>query len=316
MALIDPVRAPVTGRGRIIYHVENIIRVACEATAAAMVCVEILLLLTSIIGRALGVALVWTDEIEAVAFMWLAMLGAVIALQRGRHMRMTALVNRLSVRGQRLAATIALGTCALFVLLLLPDAISYAQGQAFISSPALGIPDSWRAGALPVGFGLMSVLCITQLLTHRLRDVALVLAGLALIGALLWLATPLLQTIGNWNLVIFFVVLVAAGVLAGIPIGFVFGIATYSYLACAGGIPLSVMVGRLDDGMNSMILVAVPLFVFLGMLIEMTGMAAAMVDFLASLVGHVRGGLCYVLLGAMYLVSGISGAKAADMAAV
>ncbi|MDB5758037.1 MAG: C4-dicarboxylate transport system permease DctM subunit, partial [Burkholderia sp.] len=38
--------------------------------------------------------------------------------------------------------------------------------------------------------------------------------------------------------------------------------------------------------------------------------------FLASLIGHVRGGLSYVLIGAMYLVSGISGSKAADMAAV
>jgi tripartite ATP-independent transporter DctM subunit len=45
-------------------------------------------------------------------------------------------------------------------------------------------------------------------------------------------------------------------------------------------------------------------------------MARAMVAFLASLLGHVRGGLSYVLLGAMYLVSGISGSKAADMAAV
>jgi tripartite ATP-independent transporter DctM subunit len=48
----------------------------------------------------------------------------------------------------------------------------------------------------------------------------------------------------------------------------------------------------------------------------MTGMARAMVAFLASLLGHVRGGLHYVLVGAMYLVSGISGSKAADMAAV
>ena len=48
----------------------------------------------------------------------------------------------------------------------------------------------------------------------------------------------------------------------------------------------------------------------------MTGMARAMVNFLSSLLGHVKGGLSYVLLGAMYLVSGISGSKAADMAAV
>src|ERR1019366_4634794 len=59
-----------------------------------------------------------------------------------------------------------------------------------------------------------------------------------------------------------------------------------------------------------------PLFVFLGLLIETTGMARAMVAFLASLLGHIRGGLSHVLVGAMYLVSGISGSKAADMAAV
>jgi tripartite ATP-independent transporter DctM subunit len=64
------------------------------------------------------------------------------------------------------------------------------------------------------------------------------------------------------------------------------------------------------------VLLAVPLFVALGLLIEMTGLARALVGFMASLVGHLRGGLAYVLLGAMYLVSGISGSKAADMAAV
>ena len=41
-----------------------------------------------------------------------------------------------------------------------------------------------------------------------------------------------------------------------------------------------------------------------------------MVRFLANLLGHMRGGLSFVLIGAMYLVSGISGSKAADMAAV
>src|SRR5260370_22291771 len=48
----------------------------------------------------------------------------------------------------------------------------------------------------------------------------------------------------------------------------------------------------------------------------MTGLARVLVDAIAALLGHVRGGLAYVLLGAMYLVSGISGSKAADMAAV
>jgi tripartite ATP-independent transporter DctM subunit len=80
--------------------------------------------------------------------------------------------------------------------------------------------------------------------------------------------------------------------------------------------PLEIVVSRMDEGMSQLLLLAVPMFIFLGLLIEMTGMARAMINFLASLLGHVRGGLSYVLIGAMYLISGISGSKAADMAAV
>jgi TRAP-type C4-dicarboxylate transport system permease large subunit len=105
-------------------------------------------------------------------------------------------------------------------------------------------------------------------------------------------------------------------VFVAVPIAFAFGLATVGYLTLTTGTPDVVVIGRMDEGMSHLILLAVPLFVFLGLLIEMTGMARAMVAFLASLLGHVRGGLHYVLVGAMYLVSGISGSKAADMAAV
>ena len=133
---------------------------------------------------------------------------------------------------------------------------------------------------------------------------------------LFWLAQPLLRPLGNLNLVIFFVGVAGFCVFAGVPIAFAFGLAIFGYLALTTRTPLSVLIGRMDEGMSHLILLSVPLFVFLGLLIEMTGMARAMVAFLASLLGHVRGGLHYVLVGAMYLVSGISGSKAADMAAV
>src|SRR5947199_1209504 len=131
-----------------------------------------------------------------------------------------------------------------------------------------------------------------------------------------WLLGPVFRLLGNINLIIFFVGVVAAPVFAGVPIAFAFGLAIFGYLALATHTPLSVLVGRMDEGMSHLILLAVPLFVFLGLLIEMTGMARALVGFLANLVGHVRGGLHFVLVGGMYLVSGISGSKAADMAAV
>ena len=137
----------------------------------------------------------------------------------------------------------------------------------------------------------------------------------ALIGVFV-LLHPTLLTLGKLNLVVFFLGVVTLCVFAGIPIAISFGLATLGYLAFATHVPVAVLVARMDTGMSHPVLLSVPLFVFLGLLIEMTGMAQVMVRFLANLLGHVRGGLSFVLIGAMYLVSGISGSKAADMAAV
>jgi tripartite ATP-independent transporter DctM subunit len=212
-----------------------------------------------------------------------------------------------------------IATCAAFafLLLIIVPGYEYAYEESFITTPALQIPNSWRAAALPVGTGLMMLFAVLRLM--RVGDVKLVLKAALTVGilvALFWLASPWLRPLGNLNLVIFFVGVVGVCVFAGVPIAFACGLAIFGYLALTTRTPLMVLVGRMDEGMSHLILLAVPLFVFLGFLIEMTGMARAMVAFLASLLGHVRGGLNYVLVGAMYLVSGISGSKAADMAAV
>jgi tripartite ATP-independent transporter DctM subunit len=287
------------------------------AFAAVAVLAEVAILLIGVICRfGLNHPLVWSDELASIVFLWLAMLGSVLALWTGEHMRLTTIAMRLPARSRAWAEVLATLTPLLLLALLISPALDYMDDQSFIETPALGWSDAVRAGAVPVGFALMMVISVLRLLQFRLRDVAGVVAVLALIAAALWLAMPVLGGLGNWNLVIFFVLLLACGVLIGVPIAFAFGIATVAYLLTTTSTPLQVLPGRMDEGMSSLILLAVPLFVMLGALIEMTEMAKAMVAFLAALVGHVRGGLQYVLLGAMLLVSGISGSKTADMAAV
>ncbi len=210
-------------------------------------------------------------------------------------------------------------TCAAlaFLLLVAWPAYEYAYEESFITTPALQIPNIWRAAALPVGIGLMALFAFLRLARAGDLRVALgAVLSVALLIGMFWLAQPWLRPLGNINLIIFFVGVAGFCVFTGVPIAFGFGLAIFGYLALTTRTPLMVLVGRMDEGMSHLILLSVPLFVFLGLLIEMTGMARAMVAFLASLLGHVRGGLHYVLVGAMYLVSGISGSKAADMAAV
>jgi tripartite ATP-independent transporter DctM subunit len=181
----------------------------------------------------------------------------------------------------------------------------------------LQISDVWRAAALPVGIVLMAAFALLRLAkVGTPRSLLVALGAVAALVVLFWVSAPVFHRLGNLNLLIFFVGVVAAAVFAGVPIAFAFGMAVLGYLSLTTQTPLLILIGRMDEGMSHLILLAVPLFVFLGLLIEMTGMARAMVDFLASLLGHVRGGLHYVLVAGMYLVSGISGSKAADMAAI
>lgn len=288
-----------------------------EAPAAVLVVAEVLVLLAGVISRfVFDSPIPWTDELASILFLWLANLGAAVALRRGTHMRTTALVSRWSERAQARAEVLAIALPCLWLLMLIVPMAEYAQDEWVVQTPALSWPNTVRAAAVPVGCAFMIGMCVLRLARRSLADVMAVSAAIAAMAVALWLGADWLQSIGNWNLVIFFAVLLGGGVLLGVPIAFCFGMATVAFLLTVTSTPLSVVAGRIDEGMSSLILLAVPLFILLGHLVEMTGMAKAMVDFLASLLGHVRGGLSYVLLGAMLLVSGISGAKTADMAAV
>lgn len=307
----------LSGRGSVA-KLERAVGAVVEIPAALLVVAEIVILFVGVVARyGLRSPLVWSDELASILFLWLAMLGSAIAFRRGEHMRMTALVARASV-SQR-AFLDLVGTCAAlgFLLLVAWPSYEYAYEESYITTPALQIANSFRAAALPIGIALMALFAALRLLREARPGLVLgAILTVALVMAGFWFAQPFLRQLGNLNLIIFFVGLVGACVFAGIPIAFAFGLSIFGYLLLTTHTPLMVLVGRMDEGMSHIILLSVPLFVFLGLLIEMTGMARAMVAFLASLLGHVRGGLHYVLLGAMYLVSGISGSKAADMAAV
>ena len=303
---------------RVALMLERLLGGGIEAIVALLITAEIGILLAGVVARYfLNTPLVWTDEAASLLFLWLASLGAVVALRRGEHMRMTALVAKASPERRAWFDTVAIAATLAFLLMVVWPAFEFAAGEVIVTTPSLEISNAWRASALPVGLALMAVMAAIRLLrVGDWRRVASALGTVALVSVVFYALGPVFKGLGNVNLVIFFVGLTAVTVLMGVPIAIAFGLATFGFLALTTSLPVEVMIGRMDEGMSHIILLAVPLFVFLGLLIEMTGMARAMVAFLASLLGHVKGGLSYVLLGAMYLVSGISGSKVADMAAV
>jgi tripartite ATP-independent transporter DctM subunit len=289
-----------------------------EVIAAALLAVMIGMILVNVASRyVLSMPIIWADEIASLSFLWLAMVGAALAIDRNDHLRLTIFLHLFPERLRAFVGTLALLLVAVFLVVMLRPAFEYAYEESYVTSPALGLPMTYRAAALPFGMLLMAILATVQAVRESTpRMLAAAAVTVAAITGGLFLLEPVFATFGNWNLPIFLGLFVALMLAIGVPIAFCFGLGTLAFLTFASTAPIFVMIGRMDEGMSSLILLSVPVFVLLGCILDVTGMGKAIVEFLASMLGHVRAGMSYVLLGSLFLVSGISGSKVSDMATV
>jgi tripartite ATP-independent transporter DctM subunit len=245
------------------------------------------------------------------------MLGAVLAMHRNEHLRLTMFVDKMSGTMRELFHAFTLVAISAFLIFLIGPAIEHIESEWIVNSPALEIPSGVRVSAIAAGLVLM----LMVIGAYALKTVSIKSLGVAVVGVGIFIAicsslTGQFSQLGLLNIGIFLCGLVAFCLVAGVPIAFCFGIGVMSYLAFTGNVPLVVIVGRIDEGMGNIVLVSVPIFVLLGCILDATGMGKAIVDLLSSLIGHVKAGMSYVLLASLFIVSGISGSKVSDMATV
>lgn len=113
------------------------------------------------------------------------------------------------------------------------------------------------------------------------------------------------------NVLIFGVFLLL--LLAGVPIAFCMGLTTLVYVVVTGA-PLTLLVHRLAFALDSFPVLAIPLFIFAGQLMNGVKITNHLYAFANALVGHMRGGLGHVnVLGSLFF-SGMSGSALADIA--
>jgi C4-dicarboxylate transporter, DctM subunit len=104
--------------------------------------------------------------------------------------------------------------------------------------------------------------------------------------------------------------------LINVPIGFGLSIAAIIFLLFKGTAPLSVVPLNLFSGASSFPLLAIPLFILAGGLMDTSGISLRLVNMANSLVGFIRGGLAMVTVVATMIQSEISGSSVADAAAI
>ena len=102
----------------------------------------------------------------------------------------------------------------------------------------------------------------------------------------------------------------------GLPLAFTLALTSLTYLLGIGGVGLIILPIKILGGVDSFVLLAIPLFILAGALMESGGISERIVDLAMAIVGKVRGGLAMVVVVAEILFSGISGSTAADVSAI
>ena len=119
------------------------------------------------------------------------------------------------------------------------------------------------------------------------------------------------------EIVVIFLGLLVALLLLGIPAGYSIGMVSIVAIVINWGLPslsFGLIAQMLVYGINSFTILAIPLFILTGALMNTGGISRRIFDFADSLVGHIRGGLAHVNVLASFIFSGMSGAAAADVA--
>ena len=104
--------------------------------------------------------------------------------------------------------------------------------------------------------------------------------------------------------------------LVGMPIAFAIGISSLLALLVDGNIPLTLLTQRMFFGLDSWLMMSIPLFILSGELMSAGGMSKRLVDFITELLGFIRGSLAMISVGSSILFASISGSAAAGTAAV
>ena len=287
-----------------------------DVLIALVLFLELLLMFGNTALRGLfNTSLVWANEVAEYSLTSLAFIGGAVAYHRGLHLVVRFGIDKLPERWREYVE------CArhYFVLVVALIALSFAPHmwqEAWTDlTVVLQIQKSWTLLPFFIGMALTVVFALTELWRHTRKEnvVAALWVGSL---TLLWLVIQ--NYTGPWDSTVgiaFSLLLLLFLVFAGVPIAYVLSVTAYILIYSSGQDPMAVSLA-MSNGISSFILLAVPFFILAGNVMTDGGLTKPLADWVTGMVGRMQGGLLQALVVAMYIFSGISGSKIADVAAV
>lgn len=278
---------------------------------------QLCITLASVTLRALThSSILWADDSAKLTLPVVAFLGGAVAYRRGQHASITAGISALPPFGQ--------DVCRVLVEYLVL-AVTVAAGLASIGLfrsrlgevlPMLGLSGAWSVVPFTLGMVVVALTALERLTGYGRAALAAAVGVLAVAALGLWAVWDIWADIfASDHALPLIIGIFALAVLLSMPVGLALMLTTLAFLASTD-IPVIALPQNMLDANSNFILLSLPFFILAGAVMEQGGISVRFVQFAMALVGHLRGGLLQVVVITIYLISGISGSKAADVAAV
>ena len=282
-----------------------------------MLVVQVFLIFASTIVRNFShsSALMGVAETAHPFLITIAFMGGAVAYSRGHFIVITLFVEKMPPAWRARVAAFAEWVVIAVSLALAVYSVPLIQASAQETTTLVGISYVWMTIPITIGCALFIVHAGVRLM--RL-PIAAIVTGALVVAALLvlfFVFRDALYDHPQWLYILlgalFFVQLVL-----GVPIGFILAVVGIGCVLAAGSANMMAVVMAAQRGSSGFILLALPFFILAGFIMDRAEIGARIVDFVSSLIGHLRGGLLQVLVVGCYLGSCVSGSKAADMAMI
>lgn len=288
------------------------------------------------------------DEIQWHFYGLVTMVGISYALVTDSHVRVDLVHMQLSRRAQRIIEVLGILTLLTpFIYLMIDQGYDYFYESFRVderSDSPTGLPARWAFKAvIPISFILLALAALARLIHDghallygpaseregtKLRRVALVLLGFAVVAVAL---TFLVETTEEKLVIAMFLTFIAL-LFTGYPVAWVLAGVGVAYCGLAylfdndlmvwtglestftglDYLTLGAVVNRVYATMSNAVLVALPMFIFMGLMLDESGVAERLMTSMQRLFGTVRGGLAITvtMIGIILAAStGIIGAS-------
>jgi tripartite ATP-independent transporter DctM subunit len=314
--VVDDVAADDERAGRRA-HASDPVEKGAEIVVVVALAVEVVAMFGNVIFRSLlDSSLLWSLEVGELALVVMTFVGGAIAYPRNEHMALHAVVQRLPRRWH--GGIESFCHWQVFAMAIFGGWLAW---QMMLSrwderTPYIGLSAIWFAVPMVAGMALLAYFAVKRVLLRPMGEVvaAGIVVGL-LVAGVFAIAAGLGMEGRAYALSAAFAIF-ALQLVIGVPIGFALLLFTLLYLHTSRLVPLSVVPINLQAGISSFVMLSIPFFILAGYVMTEGGLSRRLTEFVIAIVGRFRGGMLQVIVVCMYIMSGISGSKVADVAAV